>query len=148
MSAPYITSESILTAEDVADQIDATCARLRALGDVVIRLAYQGATSADLSKVGRRVAVLSRVQAELSLDDLRSMLVEALTGVMPCGYANTTDLANAMAARLDANDAAARQAREIQPDKVDASLILMAHARGAAIVAMAGQVLVVEPALS
>ena len=69
-----------------------------------------------------------------------------LTGTMSPGYANSTDLAAAMRSRIEANDEAARPSCTILSEPPDAALITYAHARGAAIVALEGKVILVEAA--
>lgn len=146
MVAPFTSSESTLTAADLSDQVRLTCDRLLFLGRVVERIAFEGTTSADFAKEGRRVVDNARIGAELAMDDLRSAFVEALTGTMSPGYANSTDLAAALRYRIEANDEAARPSCIVLSQTPDAALIADAHARGAAIVALEGKVLLVEAA--
>jgi len=93
-----------LTPEIVRQQVDDTCKHIRELAEIVIKIAFEDATSAALSQIGPRAADARRNRAELGIDDLRSVFVEALIGTMPSSYANSTDLEVAMRGRVDEND--------------------------------------------
>ncbi|KQP61090.1 hypothetical protein [Methylobacterium sp. Leaf108] len=146
MSAPFSmpeTFEPTATADDVMDQARLACDRIMAMAGMVVRLSYEGVTTGDLAKEGRRFADGRRNAMELALDDLRSVFVQALSGALPPdhGYANSTHLAEAVTARLSMNDEAVRIAATRAPARpceicaADESGMRAAHARGAAMVA-------------
>lgn len=146
MSAPFRSTESldvIPTPDQILEKAKDACDAIMRMAELVVRLAHEDVTSADLIREGRRVMDGPRAAAENAIADLRSMSVQALSGSLPPnhGYADSMHLAEAVRDRLYANNLAAAAAgvrarsHPFEACSADAGMVRAAHARGAALVA-------------
>lgn len=100
-----------LTAKDVRDQVKDTCDALSACAEALIAATINRGDEGEIGPVSRGMASSSRISFELALDDFRGVLFEALTGIMPSGYVNSTDVEKALTAHFDSIGAPAAKPR-------------------------------------
>lgn len=130
---------------DLADALEHLSLMAMEAGTLIERVGLQGATSAQIGPRGSHTANLTRMRFEEAVIAFRVTLCAILTGTPAGTYAAETDLAQALSARIEANDGAAGLYSRTAPidasckhdptQAADAALTANARARGEAIVA-------------